>query len=88
MALPRPFDSATLVCVYWQLRLKADGRVLLCGLFDTVEGKALMAGYVNEWLWRSHLGNPLQSEATAELWRRTLLNTGHFEDVDRIGATT
>jgi hypothetical protein len=80
--LPRPFDPAALVRLEWQLRSKLDGRVLRCGVFDTREGRRLMAGYDDGWLWHARVDQQAPTQETAAEWRRAVLSTGQFETVD------
>ena len=80
--LARLFADVRLLHVHWELRSKADGRMLRCGVYETEQGRALLAGYDEAWLWRASLGETESGTATAHRWLRAMQATGTFEEVD------
>ena len=77
MALPQPVERAVLVQLCWELHGR-DGRIVRCGLYDTANGRELLAGYDDGWLWRTPMTRVLDVDKKAEEWRQAVLSTGAF----------
>jgi hypothetical protein len=80
------FRHTRLVRLEWQLRSREDGRILRCGIYDTDEGQALMAGYDTGWLWYMPLESGRLATAAAvaaDRWRRGVLATGGYDEIEQ-----
>jgi hypothetical protein len=77
MALPQPADRAVLVQLFWEMYGR-DGRIIRCGLYDTGNGRELLAGYDDGWLWRAPATASLDVDKKVEEWRQAVLSTGAF----------
>lgn len=80
MGLPQPIERPILIRLCWELRAR-DGRVLRCGVYDTAEGRELLAGYDDGWLWRAPLTAAVAVDAKALEWREAVLTTGAFREM-------
>ena len=77
MTLPQPIDRVVLVELCWELHGR-DGRIIRCGVYDTGNGRELLAGYDDGWLWRAPTTGSWDLVKKAEEWRQAVLSTGAF----------